>query len=291
MSEGNPRKRTDRMPEPFLDVRVHDLTDERGLSGLCVGYERGNWRDTQLVDHAMEWLPEFSLSHSEREGISSGNSVQLLRKAAKVVYKSDKFQSRGEFGELFLHIAVRQVFGSEPAISKIYYKSADNDTVKGFDAVHVVEGDEGLELWLGEAKFYNDISRAIRDVVAELEEHTRTDYLRTEFALIGNKIDDSWKHAEALKDLISGNTSLDEVFKRACIPILLTYDSDVVAAHTLCSEDYIRQFEEEIRKHHKTFSMKGLPSDVRLHLFLMPLKSKKELVEMLDGKLKTWQSI
>lgn len=112
------------------------------------------------------------------------NSVSLIRRAAKVVYDTKKFKKRGEFGELLLHAIVRQVHKSIPAISKIYYKTANTDTVKGFDAVHVVGPPNHMELWLGEAKFYNDIGGAIRDVVTELETHLGTDYLRAEFNLI-----------------------------------------------------------------------------------------------------------
>ncbi len=162
-------------PNPFLEVRVHDVSDNPSVTGLCVGYELGQWRAAQFADHLMEWLPEFALTYSEIEGIHSGNMVALMREAAKKVYVTNKFANRGEFGELFLHAAIRRVFGSLPAISKIYYKSALNDTVKGFDAVHVVTDADGLQLWLGEAKFYDDIGRAIRDVVQELKIHTERD--------------------------------------------------------------------------------------------------------------------
>lgn len=277
-------------PSPFLQVRVHDLTANPSITGLCVGYELGQWRKSQFTDHIMEWLPEFCLTHSEIEGIHSGNMVALIRAAANKVYKSEKFKNRGEFGEIFLHAAIRQVFDSLPAISKIYYKSASNETVKGFDAVHVVTAKDGLELWLGEAKFYNDISRAIRDVVAELQIHTGRDYLRDEFLLLSGKIDQNWPHAEELKKLISTNTSLDEVFKRACIPVLLTYDSPCVASHTACTADYVKAFEAEIKTHHKEFVGKKLPPMV-IHLFLLPLDKKKDLVAELDKKLKGLQKI
>ena len=130
------------------------------------------------------------------------NAIDFIRRAAHNVYTSKKFEKRGEFGELFLHIAIRQVFDSLPAMSKIYYKSANNDPVKGFDEVYVVGEVRDLELWIGEAKFYDNIDGAIRDVVAEIREHTQTDYLRSEFALITNKIDDAWQHANALKKLL-----------------------------------------------------------------------------------------
>lgn len=246
----------------------------------------------QLVDHMMEWLPEFSLSYAERKQLEqNNNAVMLVRRAAQAVYTTDKFKRRGEFGELLLHIAVRQVFQTEPVISKIFYKSADNETVKGFDCVHVAADGEDLELWLGEVKFYTDAKVAIKDVVKELDAHTKTDYLRREFVLIANKIDDTWPHAKKLKSLLAPGLSLDKVFKRVCVPVLLTYDSAVVAGHDVCDDAYIARFEEEIRGHYKTFSNSNLPTDVRIHLFLLPLKSKAELNQKLDEKLKTWQNI
>lgn len=146
------------------------------------------WRSTAFVDHLFEWLPEFALSWSERQTFADATSVDLLRRAARVVYASNKYERRGEFGELVLHAIVRQVFDSEPAISKIYFKDAENDTVKGVGSVHVVETTDGLELRLGEVKFYKKFSQAVTDVVAELGKHLESDDLRSEFLLISNKI-------------------------------------------------------------------------------------------------------
>jgi len=282
-------------PKPFLTVRIHDSGIIPTLCGLCAGYERGEWRDEQLAKHLVEWLPEFSLTASELKTLNSGNAVELLRRAAQVVYQSAKFKNRGEFGELLLHAAVRQVHDSIPAISKIYYKTAVNETVKGFDAVHVVDSAGELELWLGEAKFYNDITRAIRDVVNELETHFKNDYLRNEFLLISGKIDDASPHAPTLRRLVEPNTSLDEIFKRACIPVLLTYDSDCIGNNTTCDAKFVAAFEAELRTHYNAFvaklADKPVPKEVRVHLFLVPLKSKAELVAKLDAQLKIWQQI
>jgi len=280
----------DRPPE-FLKIRVHDLGWEPSCTGLCAGYEQGQWRADQLAQHAMEWLPEFALSSAECEELGHSNAARFMRRAAKAVYDSKKFKKRGEFGELFLHIAIRQVFDSLPAISKIFYKSAANETVKGFDAVHVVGPETDMELWLGEAKFYSKIGAAITSVVEELQDHTETDYLRSEFLLITNKIDPGWPHAKQLKRLIDPNTSLDEVFSRVCIPVFLTYDSPTVTAHEACNTDYATAFAEEIEEHWETFAGRDLPEQLHIHLFLMPLESKKDLVTLLDDKLKAWQDI
>jgi hypothetical protein len=243
----------------------------------------------------MKWLPEFALKHSEVEGLGASNALELIAKAAKSVYASEKYQNRGEFGELLLHVALRQCFKTLPAISKYFYKDSRNDTVKGFDAVHAVASEASLELWLGEVKFYDDIARAIADVIVEIEKHLQRDYLRDEFAAITNKIDDSWPHADKLKKLLHPDTSLDEVFDCVCIPALLTYDSPVVGGFFEVSAEYKARFEEEIRKHHASFSAKlskkALPEKLRIHLFLLPLREKASLVAALDEALKRVQEV
>ena len=276
---------------PFIDVRVRDLSLSPTLRGLCAGYEAGKWRMEDFARHAIEWLPEFALDYSERQDMGSHNAVKLIAKAAEAVYTSEKYQARGEFGELFLHMILRQDCDSSTAISKIYFKTASNETVKGFDAVHVVGNPGDLELWLGEVKFYNDISAAIRDVVLELEKHVEHDYLRSEFLWIGNKLDPNDPHAPEVAKLIDRNTSLDTIFKRLCIPVLLTYDSSCVSAHTSTAPGYPAAFEAEIRKHHAALVAKGLPAGLRVHLFLLPLSDKAAFVKELDRRLKLWQQM
>lgn len=278
-------------PTEFLEVRTHDVACSPRLLGLCAGFEEGEWRALGLAKHMFEWLPDFVLPLADLKDAGSGEWVTMLRRAAATVYKSEKFKNRGEFGELLLHIVIRQVFGSVPAISKLRYKTATNDTVKGFDAVHVVGAPESMELWLGEAKFYTDFASAARDVAKELALHTQRDFLRDEFLLLRGKIDPTLPHAAALMKLFDENTSLDEVFKIAVIPVLLTYDSDCLSSHSAVSAEYCAAFEGEIRENWKKFSS-GLPKlKAVVQLILLPLSTKARLLAALDSGLKAWQSI
>lgn len=177
-----------------------------------------------------------------------------------------------------------------PAVSKIFYKDSANDTVKGFDAVHVVATPASLELWLGEVKFYEDIDAAIRDSVNELNAHTERDYLRGEFYAIKNKIDNGWPHADRLRALLHDKVSLDVVFDALCVPVLLTYDGDVTQKHTHYCQQYIDALTVELKAIHARFASKTLPK-VKIHLFLIPLATKKALIASLDRKLKSWQRI
>jgi hypothetical protein len=277
-------------PEPFLETVIHVVEPVPGLTGLDAGYETGAWRTDHLARHLIGWLPEFALSYSEYSSLTHADAVEKIRRAAYAVYTTEKSEHRGEFGELLLHIAIRQTFKTVPAISKIFYKDAANNTVKGFDAVHVIASPDTLELWLGEAKFYEDAKAAIASVVGEIAKHTTADYLKGEFLLIGNKIDPAWPHAQRLKKLLNPNTSLDEVFDAACIPVLLTYDSAVLAAHTAKSKAFAEELTAELKLHHEAFC-KALNCKWRVHLFLVPLCTKKLLVAALDEKLKAWQKL
>lgn len=286
-------------PDYFLEVVFHHKEKHGDNLALCAGYERGKWRHEQFAEHVMEWLPEFALNHSELNEISHKNAVRMTKRAAKTVYQTEKYGSRGEFGEIFLHIAIRQIYQTIPAVSKIYYKSAVNETVKGFDAVHVVKNNDELELWIGETKFYEDIYKAIYDVSKEIVDHLETNYLRNEFLLIKNKIDTNWTEAISLQNLIAENTSLDVVFKRACIPVLLTYESQVVRNSKLSDEAYLKNIREEINveytnmrtrlnKLYRDKFKEALP--LRVHVILVPLHEKVALTTELNKRLKAMQS-
>ena len=65
---------------------------DRGVSGLCVGYECGQWRHSAFADYVMEWLPEFCLNSKERDELSHESAVKSLRKAAGLVYQTDNLR-------------------------------------------------------------------------------------------------------------------------------------------------------------------------------------------------------
>lgn len=286
-------------PENFLNLAIYKSDGLGDDVALCAGFERGKWRNDQFADHVIEWLPEFALNHSDLMEIGHQNAIKMMKKAARIVYETEKYGLRGEFGEILLHIAIRQIYDTIPAISKVFYKSATNETVKGFDAIHVVKVDDHLELWIGETKFYEDVNRAISDVAKEIVSHLETDYLRSEFLLIKNKIDPSWPEAEKLKLLLDPNTSLDDVFAKACIPVLLTYDSQIVNNTVKADAEYLDNLKKEVGKSFEKMRTKleeaynahfGESLPITLHVILMPLKAKKEFVASLDKKLKALQA-
>ena len=279
------------MRPQFFNIIIHKDDTFPDLHGVCAGFESRQWRKDQLVDYLFEYLPEFALTYSEFKNLTGENVVAKMRQVVMSIYQSEKFKNRGEFGELLLHAIIRETYNTLPAISKIYYKDGPNEPVKGFDAVHVVVTDDTLELWLGEVKFYNNISKAISDVIKELKQHSNIRYVRNEFLAITNKIDAEWPYADRLKTLLHPHTSLDDVFSNTCIPVLLTYDSSVLTRYDNKCNEYVQEISEELQKNHKIFCDKLGDFPLTIHLFLFPLNTKAELINSLESKLKIWQNL
>jgi hypothetical protein len=282
-------------PARFLEVRARVVTppDLPGVLGMCANYEGGRWRAAELAAHLCKWIPEWALRYGEAANPESGTMMEMIRRAALRVYTTEKYESRGEFGELMLHAIIRWEFDTEPAVSKIYFKDAANDTVKGFDCAHVVDADGALELWLGEAKFYKRVGKAVDAVAADLARDLQTDFLRTEFAFITDKLDGSWAHAPQLRQLLRDENTLDAIFDYVRIPILLAYDSEVIADHDRVSGEYIAAVHAEAEAIRDDLLAKlgdtELPRTVRLELILVPIESKAILLPLLDKELRQWQ--
>lgn len=279
-------------PTPFFKGNDELVVVSRSeFVGLNVGYESLEWRYDAFTEHLFQWLLEFVLPYSDLKKINHANAVAAITKAANIVYATEKYQNRGEFGELILHAILRELFDTEPIVNKMYFKSAVNDTVKGFDAVHARCDDDGcLELWLGEVKFYTEIGDAIHDVSGEITSHLCRSKLREEFMCVGNRVDPAWPHAQEVNMLFDPKTSLDDVFKVMCVPVLLTYESQTVQSAKKISDVFLSTLRDELERHHASFRQKILDVSVKVVLVLLPLDSKQKLVDSLNARLRGFQA-
>lgn len=280
--------------KPLLVCREMDDTIDPTFRVFCAGYEQERWRAEELVrDFFRRHLASFALSYSEWRKVSGDSAAEALSRAARMVYATDNYTRRGEFGELFLHGILRDFYNAEPAVSKIYFLDSPNDTAKGFDAVHVVVNEEGeLDLWLGEAKLYASMSGAIAATIQSLKDHVENDFLRREFLAVSNKFDDGWEHSEKLRELLDDNTSLDVIIDRLVMPVLLTYQSSAIANHRVLSEEYAAELVAEARSAWGAFKdglTVGFP--VTIHLIVLPLEDTAKVRALADETLKAYQKL
>jgi Cap4 SAVED domain len=129
-------------------------------SSFCPVFEFGSWRYKQLAEHLFDWLPDVALRPKEREAFLFEPNKTLARSCRRL-FDTDDASKRGEVGEFLLHAACRQEYGTAPFVARLFYKMRTNDSVTGVDVLHVLMNENNeLELWLGEAKLYDSVQAA-----------------------------------------------------------------------------------------------------------------------------------
>lgn len=273
-------------PEPFLEVRVTSLGDEFDTLALCAGYEGKQWRAAQLAKHLIQWLPFAALDQEAQNSFSISNWFEMVARAAAHVYKTKKTASRGEIGELILHIACVNEFETIPVLCKLILKTSSNDTVKGFDGVHArIVDDQKLELWLGESKFYKDPKRAIKEAVASVRDHILPDFLDTEKAMIFGHIAPGVPKRDEIIRLFKANTSSDELLKYSVFPILIAYDSASSASYKEVCEELIAELTTEVAGLRDVFKGEIADVNLRFQLIFLPMAEKSSLIDEFDRRL------
>lgn len=311
--------------------------EKKGLNIYYAGFDLGRYRNDELVKQIERVIVDFA--YGFHDGILENSyTIDILRESAKSIYKikdfndvkkiyvdndsqiedsiEDKYLRRGEFGELILHLLLRDFYDSLPLLSKIYFKDSDGHTVHGFDAVHIapdINDNTKFSLWLGESKLYTNGKAGVKALTQDIEEHFNEDYLRREFALISKKKDnyialDKFKDLnkqeeyeiflekqEVWYDKLDEKEKLQDILSSVTIPMLCTYTSDTFNNHNDETSDEFKEDLEreimEIEKHFHDNLKSPIPVDLNIILMLFPVASKKELVKKLHIKLDHLQSI
>ncbi len=243
------------------------------------------------MDVIRKVIPEFALGYYEGHSVPLTDVVEKLREAAETVYLTDKYQTRGEFGELILHLLLRDYCGTIPLIAKIYFKDSHNVTVHGFDGVQITTDGGTHKLWLGESKLYKDGLEGVKDLASDLKRHIDEDYLRKEFTLLTRKLPESCLDIEQWRNLMDKHQTLDKIYSSIVVPMVCTYSSDLFRNHDSMTQEYIAAFENECRELHNHFKNKKIKTNVEVILLLLPVPSKDELNAELDKRLKAMQKI
>lgn len=272
-------------PDPFLEIRIDHLDLPLPIRGLCAGYEGGEWRSTQLADHLFNWLPYAALNQEHQHAFGPANFVELIKLAAAHIYHTKKTASRGEIGELLFHLICILHYGTVPVICKLLLKTSPNDTVKGFDGIHLVPMQDDFELWLGECKFYLDGKEAIREAVASIKEHIAPAFLKTEKAMVIGHVGEDIPHRDQVIKLFKSQTSSDKLVEKSVFPVMIAYESKAVAGFDALSQEYIDALAGELKYLKEYFSEKSVEVKLRFRLIFVPMNKKKDVIESFDKKL------
>jgi hypothetical protein len=279
------------MAKPFeSDLVLSEHISDSNLRVYHVGFESNKFRLTALVEIIRKVIPEFALGFHNGASIPLTEIVERLAEAAKTVYLTDKYQKRGEFGELILHLLLRDWCDTIPLVSKIYFKDAHNVNVHGFDGIHITNDGTMKKLWLGESKLYKDGADGVKELAKDVLHHVNGDYLKKEFELIRRKLPDDTPDIDYWLNLMHKHKNLDEVFDSIVIPLVCTYSSSIFTDYDSACKEYFEALENECKALFDIFSSK-VDTNVELLLLLLPVPDKDKLNSELDAKLKHMQKI
>ena len=275
-------------PKAKLLSLVADGNDE-GLHWqiYCAGFNEKGWRTKELAKHLISWLPAIVL-HPTAEPPDFGDWPQKLSQAARHVFATENVDSRGEIGEILLHIICRQNHKTYPTIFKLFYKTASNDVVKGFDLIHThyYEDTDEVEIWLGESKFYKSLGRAIADAIESINTHLTEDFLDAEKALVGPKIDPEVPGYEKLQYLLEDiSVNASELKKHLTIPIFVTFNAKEIKSLTEMTDEYADLIKSKLLPKIDVIKQTSWFESVKVKLFAMPLGLKADLVEEFSKRL------
>ena len=258
----------------------------------------------KLVDILFSYFTHYCFSSRKRTP-DDGEDIEMfyskLKDEARLLFRKwkdeditpDNQPKAGEVGEMILWLLMEVILKAPQVVSKMDLKTNTNLEVFGSDGIHVkVDDNDILNLYFGEAKFYNDIYKALDSAFESIEKFHEDDLHKREYSLVTTH----YKYlTEEKKDkvfkFITKQIHDDEVkIKHAC---LIGYDwNEYLKLDNDERNEFIRDFtslyEQEtqrltnlIQSRFNKFTRKEFSFDV----FFLPFKSVQELRNAFNGKL------
>lgn len=212
------------------------------------------------------------------------------------------YERKGVFGEVILHMILKEFKNTIPLISKMYFKDSFSQEAKGFDAVHV--SSDGSTLWLGETKFYKAwkkqgvINGGIDELVGDLNNHFNKDYLTEQFVIIKRGLDAQKSHPkrEEWVEKLSKPILLKEVFQYIRIPLLCIYEDEVALNYLKPLEEAMKNLNicthtTTVKDYYNSINTYPHRDRVQTLLILMPIEAKNKLIKCMLEKIWHMQNI
>lgn len=212
------------------------------------------------------------------------------------------YEKKGIFGEVILHLFLKEFKDTIPLISKLYFKDSFAQEAKGFDSVHV--STNGETLWLGETKFYRTwkkhgvVKGGIDELVEDLKKHFTKDYLSEQYVIIKRGLETEYEHPQraAWIEKLNKPILLKDVFQYIRIPLLCVYEDGI-------AQDYLQPITEAakdagiiahtttVRDYYDSINTFPHKDQVETLLILMPIEAKRKIVKCMLEKIWHLQNI
>ncbi|EED2626339.1 DUF1837 domain-containing protein [Campylobacter coli] len=269
---------------------VMDNSCSKFLLSLINDFEEGEWRFDKFNDYIMNTLAETALTKKEREALRE-EPYSLIKQSI-----ANLNQKEGELGEIFLYGIMKKYYNALPIVPKIFYKQNTNDYAKGADSVHLTIENQECHLWLGESKFYTNITKAIDEAAKSIKDLLVKDKLNKEKSIITNvkdlelymedkKDEISEENINKIKKILRQETSVDELKNILHIPISIIYQCNTTKAYNELSEEYKQkiaifhqgQAKQAIAKITNELGDMHKIEKIKFHIILFPVPDKERI--------------
>lgn len=259
-----------------LVFRFNEAEDSGGVKKhpYHLNYERGKYREKDLINIIRGALPKFALTPDEFSRLYDDEELDEIYRAAFSRISTAKKNKKGDYGELLLFLILKSFYKAERLVTKVKLRSSIKDQIKGFDCAHFAIDELGnITLWLGEVKFYKSFSNAISDIVEEIHNHTSDEYLKNEFSILCPNIDYNSKIEipDKVIEYLDGTISLDDV--KIVIPALVTYETPLLGRHHRIDDEFKSAFKKQFEEKFKTINKRtiSVPSNIEVFFIILPL--------------------
>jgi len=192
----------------------------------------------------------------------------------------------GFYGEVLLDLILRTFMNTSVLAARGYfYSPIENSEPKGFDAFHLMERDGEIDLWFGEAKFYQNYKNAITSVLEKLSISLSDDYLDRNLLAIINQREHITTTTQRINELLNAweenpNINLAEEMRQRNIklvyPIFIAYEKNKTDVYHDSVKKCIDHIAEECRRLHISVPASF---DYRLFFIFLPLSEVKQIKE------------
>lgn len=275
---------------------TYDLDKNDFILSVINGFEDGKWRKNEFRKFILDNIAQTGLSAEDRDNLYSESPYTTLTESIKNLRLVDKDNGKGsEIAEIVLYGIMRYHYHALPVVPKIFYKQNPKDNAKGADSVHIVLDDNGdFSLWLGEAKFYNDISdERMYEPINSVFDTISTDKIKKENSIITSIKDLEYVITDPdvrknVQTVLRRDTSIDEIRKRLHIPILLLHECKKTNDATELTEPYLNDIKDyHLNRAQKYFVLQNNKQKrenihgyehIQFHLILFPVPQKSDIV-------------
>lgn len=192
----------------------------------------------------------------------------------------------GFYGEVLLDLILRVFLRTSVLAARGYfYSPIENSEAKGFDVFHLMERAGNIDLWFGEAKFYQQYKKAITPVLEKLDTSLSDGYLNRNLLAIINERPHIATRNEQLESLLNSwedhpDINLAEEVKdrgiRLIYPIFIAYQKNSTDQY----HQSIKKCIDHIASEYARLNI-VIPAsfDYRMFFIFLPLSEVKQIKE------------